>query len=135
LELLQRTVNRTKLRWTINSFDPHKSDGPCLIIAAFLQHGTDVLSSLPCSIFRACIALGYISTAWRKARVTFIPKPGKPRYTKTKAYRPICLSSFLLKTLERLEERKTYWQRCVGKKYFTTLTKIPINRANQTIQR
>ena len=34
--------------------------------------------------------------------MTFIPKPGKPSYTEAKAYRPICLSSFLLKTLERL---------------------------------
>jgi Reverse transcriptase (RNA-dependent DNA polymerase). len=39
--------------------------------------------------------------------VTFIPEPGKPSYTKTKAYRPICLSSFLLQTLERLVNRHT----------------------------
>ena len=37
--------------------------------------------------------------------MTFIPKPGKPSYTEAKAYRPICLSSFLLKTLERLVDR------------------------------
>jgi Reverse transcriptase (RNA-dependent DNA polymerase). len=37
--------------------------------------------------------------------VTFIPKPGKPSYTKAKAYCQICLSSFLLKTLERLVDR------------------------------
>jgi len=43
--------------------------------------------------------------AWRKATVTFILKPGKPSYTEAKAYRPICLSSFLLKTLERLIDR------------------------------
>ena len=37
--------------------------------------------------------------------MTFIPKLGKPSYTKAKAYRPICLSSFLLKPLERLVDR------------------------------
>jgi Reverse transcriptase (RNA-dependent DNA polymerase). len=37
--------------------------------------------------------------------VTFTPKPGKPSYTEAKAYRPICFSSFLLKTLERLVHR------------------------------
>ena len=32
-------------------------------------------------------------------------KPGKPSYTEAKAYHQICLSSFLLKTLERLVDR------------------------------
>jgi hypothetical protein len=52
----------TKLRWAINSFDPYKMAGPDLIIPAFLQQRTVVLSSLLCSIFRACLALGYIPT-------------------------------------------------------------------------
>jgi hypothetical protein len=34
--------------------------------------------------------------------VTFIPQPGKLDYTEAKAYRPISLSSFLLKTMEKL---------------------------------
>jgi hypothetical protein len=37
--------------------------------------------------------------------VTFIPKPGKLDYTEAKAYRPISLSSFLLKTIEKLVDR------------------------------
>jgi hypothetical protein len=36
--------------------------------------------------------------------VTFIPKPGKLDYTEAKAYRPISLSSFLLKILKKLVE-------------------------------
>jgi hypothetical protein len=37
--------------------------------------------------------------------VTFIPKPGKASSTEAKAYNPITLSSFLLKTLEKLVDR------------------------------
>jgi hypothetical protein len=37
--------------------------------------------------------------------VTFIPKPGKLDYTEAKAYLPIGLSSFLLKTMEKLVDR------------------------------
>jgi Reverse transcriptase (RNA-dependent DNA polymerase). len=55
--------------------------------------------------FLVCLDLGYIPMARRKARVTFILKPGKPIYTEAKAYHPIYLSSFLLKTLERLVDR------------------------------
>jgi len=35
-------------------------------------------------------------------KVTCIPKAGKPSHTNAKDFRPISLSSFLLKTLERL---------------------------------
>jgi hypothetical protein len=34
--------------------------------------------------------------------VTFTPKTGKANYTETKAYCPISLSSFMLKTMEKL---------------------------------
>ena len=40
--------------------------------------------------------------AWRVARVAFIPKPGK---TTAKSFRPISLTSFLLKGLEKLVDR------------------------------
>jgi hypothetical protein len=37
--------------------------------------------------------------------VTFIPKTGKANYTEAKAYRPISLSSFMLKMMENLAEK------------------------------
>ena len=57
-------------------------------------------------MLRACPAFSYISNAWRKAKVIFIPKPGRQDYTLPKSYRPISLTSFLLKTLERLSEKE-----------------------------
>jgi hypothetical protein len=51
------------------------------------------------------MAYGFILTAWRQIKVTFIPKPEKMDYTEDKAYRPISLSSFLLKTMEKLVDR------------------------------
>jgi hypothetical protein len=48
---------------------------------------------------------GFIPTACRQVKVTFIPNPGKLDYTKAKAYRLISLSSFLLKTMEKLVDR------------------------------
>jgi hypothetical protein len=41
----------------------------------------------------------------RKQPLTFIPKPGEASYTEAKAYHPITLSSFLLKTMEKLVDR------------------------------
>jgi hypothetical protein len=56
-------------------------------------------------IFRACLATGYVPTAWRQVNVVFIPKPGRRSYCGPKDFRPISLTSFLLKTLERLVYR------------------------------
>ena len=39
------------------------------------------------------------------SKVAFIPKPGTMDYTVAKAYRPISLTSFLLKGLEKLVDR------------------------------
>ena len=42
---------------------------------------------------------------WRHVNVVFIPKPGKDTYVEAKSFRPISLTSFLLKALERLLDR------------------------------
>ncbi len=57
---------------------------------------------------RSSLALGHIPQSWRVARAVFIPKPGKLSYTEPKSYRPICLSSFLLKTMEKIILRQIW---------------------------
>ena len=39
---------------------------------------------------------------WKETRVIFINKPGKDNYNNPKAYRPISLSNYLMKGLEKL---------------------------------
>jgi Reverse transcriptase (RNA-dependent DNA polymerase) len=56
-------------------------------------------------LFKASLNLSYIPESWSKVNVCFIPKPGKPSYLNPKAYRPISLMSFILKTLEKLIEK------------------------------
>jgi hypothetical protein len=72
------------------------------IVPALLQQGMKHLVPHLCHIFRACIAYEFIYTAWRQVKLTSIPNPGKVDYTKAKAYCPICLLSFLWKTMEKL---------------------------------
>lgn len=45
------------------------------------------------------------SDCLEKSKVVFLPKPGKETYDLPKSFRPICLMSFMLKTLERLCDR------------------------------
>jgi len=83
----------------------YKSPGQDGIYPVLLQKGLQLLLYPLCKIYRASISLGYIPKIWREARVAFLPKPGKDDYTNAKAHRPICLTSFLLKGLEKLVDR------------------------------
>ena len=60
----------------------------------------------------------YTPLLWRQSKVIFIPKLGKEDYSKAKSFRPISLTPFLFKAVERLN----YWEI-----QETTLKDSPIN--------
>lgn len=84
------------------SFLPFKSPGLDGIFPALFHCGLEVILVCFVIILRACIAFRYIIQVWREVKVIFIPKPGHSDYSLTKFYRPISLTSFLLKTLDKL---------------------------------
>lgn len=101
LEIAQRIVTVEKTRWAIKSFQPFKAPGGDEILPIMLQKGLPSLEIKITNLLQASLANGYVPSSWRKVNVVFIPKPGKDADL-PKSYRPISLSSFLLKTLERL---------------------------------
>jgi len=98
-------VTPDRISWVIKTMAPYKSPGIDGIYPILLQKGLQHLLDQLCAIYRASLALGYIPQIWRASRVTFMPKPGKTDYTIAKSYRPISLTSFLLKGLEKLVDR------------------------------
>jgi ribonuclease HI len=100
--LVAKVFSVEKVRWAISQFEPYKAAGPDGVIPAMLQHGKDVVAPLLSRIFQACAMQRYNPVAWRHAKVIFIPKPGKQTYESAKSFRPISLTSFCLKTMERL---------------------------------
>jgi len=54
------------------------------------------------SLIQASFALNHIPQTWVQAKVIFIPKPGKTDYSDPRCFRPITLSSYILKIVERL---------------------------------
>jgi hypothetical protein len=103
--LVKRVINQSRIRWALSALKPFKASGTDEIVPALLQQGEELIVPHLCRIYRACLTYGFIPTAWRLVRVTFIPKSGKLDYTEAKAYRPISPSSFLLKSMEKLVER------------------------------
>jgi hypothetical protein len=59
----------------------------------------------PRLVFRAYLATSYVPPIWQQVKVAFMPKPGRNSYSGPGDYRPINLTSFLLKTLEKLVDR------------------------------
>jgi hypothetical protein len=100
--LAKHVINQSKIRWAPSNNMSAGTDG---IVSALLQQGEEYLVPQLCRIFIVCMAHGFIPLAWRQVKMTFIPQPGKLYYTKTKSCRPISLSSFLLKTMEKLLDR------------------------------
>jgi hypothetical protein len=104
-QVAARIVTYRRVEWAIDYFAPYKSPGVDGIFPALLQEGWEVLIPYLIKIFRACQATGYVSTAWRQVKVVFIPKTSRNSYCGPKDLRPISLTSFLLKTLDRLVDR------------------------------
>ena len=104
-QVAAQVITEERVRWAINSMAPYKSAGEDGVFPALLQKGINHLATPICALYRASLALRYTTKVWRIARVAFIPKPGKPNYITAKAFRPISLTSFLLKGLEKLVDR------------------------------
>jgi len=81
---------------------PFKFPGLDGFFPAQLQCTLDISLPWLTAIFHGCLVLNHIPTRWLDVKVIFIPKAGKPSHTNPKDFRPISLSSFLLKPLERL---------------------------------
>lgn len=103
--LAAEIVNADGAKWATLSFEPYKAPGPDGILPILLQKGLNALLQPIVKTMRASIALRHISRTWIGTKVVFIPKPGRNGHIKAKDFRPISLSSFFLKTLERLIDR------------------------------
>ncbi|KAM8714824.1 hypothetical protein ACLKA7_001227 [Drosophila subpalustris] len=90
------------IAWAINSFKPFKSPGPDGIAPAHLQHAGNTAINWLQSIFTGIFRTGQIPEPWKNSKVVFIPKAGKASHITAKNFRPISLTSFLLKTFERI---------------------------------
>lgn len=95
-------ISQERISWAMDSFSPYKSPGPDGILPRMLQSARVHVIPWLYRIFSLCLSLDHVPVNWRKVRVVFIPKTGRRSHENAKDFRPISLSSFQLKTLERL---------------------------------
>lgn len=78
------------------------------IISSLLQEVVEILAPIFFKLHRTCIAFGHIPIAWRNTKVNFISRTGRDE---GKSFRPISLTFFLLKKIEKLIDR--YIRECL----------------------
>ena len=95
-------VTNFKIRQAIMQFKPHKAAGPDDIRPIVLQHLPEVAITYLCSLYTACLQMGFTPSGWCHSKVIFMPKPGKKSYKEPRSFRPLSLVAFLCKALQRL---------------------------------
>ena len=100
--LFESWLSNDRIQLALLSFKDKKSPGPDGMKPVIFKHfPLNIIKQLQL-IYKAIIKLHFTPTLWKDARVIFIPKPGKSDYTTPKSFRPISLSNYLLKVLEKL---------------------------------
>ncbi len=102
IKLVKEMITCEKVLAAIGSFGSFKAAGPDGLAPIVLQNLPINVVHRYVEMFRASILLGYLPNHWRDSSVVFIPKTGRPSYDEAKAFRPITLASFQLKTLEKM---------------------------------
>ena len=101
LQSTDQIFTESVIEYAIDSFQPFKSPGEDGIFPAFVQKLKPLILKLLTDIYNGCVIYKVVPTQWQLSRVVFIPKGGKHSHTKAKDFRPISLTSFFLKIMER----------------------------------
>lgn len=106
-----RVITFQRVKRALKSFGPYKAPGLDGIYPAMLHKGGKRLHQVLTGVMTACLTLGYVPEVWRKTKVVFLPKPGKARYDSPNSFRPVSLTSFLLKTMEKVIELQIFGEK------------------------
>ena len=101
-ERVEKYVNITRLDKAINDLPTGKSPGPDGIKNEVLKHLPKSYRLTLVEIFTCSILSEFIPATWLNINTIFIKKAAKSDLTNPKTYRPIGLSSSILKLSERL---------------------------------
>ena len=95
-------VSDTLVRRSLRKFKPQKAPGPDQLKPIIFRYLPLTIINFVTFLYKCCLHLRYTPRKWQESLVVFIPKAGKKDPRECKAYRPIVLSNFFLKGLERL---------------------------------
>ena len=95
-------ITPERVKKALLGFKSKKSPGTDGLKPVIFKHLPDDIIQFITSLYKALVLLEFTPTKWKECKMIFIPKPGKPSYKVAKSWRPISLTNYLLKGLERL---------------------------------
>ena len=98
---LEQTFSLARVKKGLASFKPNKCPGPDGLRAEYISKFDHKTIDRISHIFKASVTISRTPTPWRLSSVIFLPK-GNTRSGLPEAFRPISMTSFLFKTLEKL---------------------------------
>ena len=98
----QEWITESLVTEALAGFEKKKSPGPDDIKPLLFEHLPPKFIKTLVTIYKTSIHLAYTPKLWKATKVIFISKPDKQTYQNPKSFRPISLSNYLLKGLERL---------------------------------
>ena len=119
-------VNEVTIESIIRKFGQFKAAGPDGFMPIVLRNLPNKIIQRLILIYKAIIITNYVPYSWRESKVIFIPKPGRVTYDEPKAFRPISLTNFTFKTLEKIILGQ------LEKNYFST---NPLHKAQHAFRR
>ncbi len=94
------TLSEDEVRRELRRLNVRKAAGPDGITGRVLRYRADQLAGLFTSIFNESLAISVVSTSFKKSVIILVPKNSKPSYLND--YRPVALTSTVMKVFERL---------------------------------
>jgi hypothetical protein len=98
--LCSKEITVEQIRTAVRCTAPNKAPGPDGLTNRVLQQALPLIDKHLQSLAQATIDVGYFPKQLRHSTTIVLRKPGKPDYTKSKAYRPIALENTIGKILE-----------------------------------
>ena len=95
-------INNFRIRKALQQFKPMKTAGPDNLKPIVLHHLPECAISYLRCLYNACMQLSYTPIQWCHSNVIFMSKPGKECYLNPRSFRPLSMTSFLFKGLERI---------------------------------
>ena len=94
------TITADEVRRIFNKIDSKRAPGPDQISGRVLQKCSEQLSPIFCQLFQKSLDTHYIPKAWKSSLIVPVPKVAKPSVLND--YRPVALTSIIMKSLERI---------------------------------
>ena len=86
----------------------NKSPGPDEVYTEMLQNAGEEFMKAVLRLFQMSWSTARVPVKWKEAEVKFLRKNGKKSYHDPGSYRPISLTSYLCKCLERIVTSRLY---------------------------